>query len=113
MQTTVSCRRCGGSGSYSFNLKDGTTCYGCMGSGLQQVDINAEKSRQEKIVAKQEKEEARRAQYRAVMQEVSVELNLTYGPFDLDTALGLDKLNLAVSRATGRTLAQHRDARLS
>ena len=25
------CGRCGGSGDYSFNLKDGTLCYGCMG----------------------------------------------------------------------------------
>lgn len=25
------CRRCGGSGQYSFNLMDGTVCYGCMG----------------------------------------------------------------------------------
>lgn len=28
-----SCDRCGGSGHYSFNLVDGTMCYGCRGSG--------------------------------------------------------------------------------
>lgn len=29
------CRRCGGSGSYSFNYMHGTTCYGCNGCGHQ------------------------------------------------------------------------------
>ncbi|KAF6565415.1 hypothetical protein G9G63_09670 [Paenibacillus sp. EKM202P] len=28
------CKRCGGSGRYSFNLKDGSTCYGCGGAGV-------------------------------------------------------------------------------
>lgn len=27
------CKRCDGSGSYSFNLKDGRKCYGCNGKG--------------------------------------------------------------------------------
>jgi hypothetical protein len=27
------CGRCGGSGHYSFNLRDGTICFGCAGSG--------------------------------------------------------------------------------
>lgn len=27
------CGRCGGSGSYSFNMMDGDRCYGCGGSG--------------------------------------------------------------------------------
>jgi hypothetical protein len=27
------CSRCGGSGHYSFNLRDGTVCYGCGGVG--------------------------------------------------------------------------------
>lgn len=31
--TTKPCSRCGGSGHYSFNLKDGTRCYGCGGTG--------------------------------------------------------------------------------
>lgn len=29
-----SCSRCGGGGQYSFNLTDGSRCYGCGGSGL-------------------------------------------------------------------------------
>src|SRR5260221_10710130 len=31
--TTKDCPRCGGSGSHSFNLRDGTRCYGCGGTG--------------------------------------------------------------------------------
>jgi hypothetical protein len=27
------CSRCNGTGRYSYNLKDGSTCYGCGGSG--------------------------------------------------------------------------------
>lgn len=27
------CKRCGGSGHYSFNFRDGTRCYGCGGTG--------------------------------------------------------------------------------
>lgn len=30
---TQTCTRCGGSGQYSFNLLDGTKCYGCSGTG--------------------------------------------------------------------------------
>lgn len=30
---TTTCKRCGGSGSYSFNPMDGDLCYGCNGSG--------------------------------------------------------------------------------
>jgi hypothetical protein len=29
------CTRCGGSGHHSFNLRDGDTCWGCSGTGLQ------------------------------------------------------------------------------
>jgi len=31
----VTCRRCGGSGSHSFNAITGSVCFGCSGSGLQ------------------------------------------------------------------------------
>ncbi len=33
------CSRCGGSGHYSFNLMDGTRCYGCSGSGYNRQKI--------------------------------------------------------------------------
>ena len=29
------CTRCGGTGKYSFNLKDGDMCYGCKGTGMK------------------------------------------------------------------------------
>lgn len=32
---TQTCNRCGGSGRYSFNLRDGDMCYGCSGRGEQ------------------------------------------------------------------------------
>lgn len=32
INTTV-CTRCHGAGEYSYNLKDGTVCYGCGGTG--------------------------------------------------------------------------------
>src|SRR5258708_1071140 len=31
--TSIICPRCGGSGQHSFNLRDGTVCYGCGGVG--------------------------------------------------------------------------------
>lgn len=39
------CTRCHGSGKYSFNLKDGDTCYGCQGTGSQFTKRGAEASR--------------------------------------------------------------------
>lgn len=30
---STECSRCGGSGRFSFNLKDGTMCFGCQGTG--------------------------------------------------------------------------------
>lgn len=32
---TATCKRCGGSGSYSYCQKHGTTCFGCNGTGSQ------------------------------------------------------------------------------
>ena len=37
------CTRCGGSGEYSYNLKDGTRCYGCGGTGKQIVTPKGQK----------------------------------------------------------------------
>lgn len=35
------CPRCGGSGNYSYNSKDGTRCYGCNGSGISIQKVRA------------------------------------------------------------------------
>jgi len=34
---TETCSRCGGSGHYSYNQRTGTTCFKCLGSGLQRT----------------------------------------------------------------------------
>lgn len=39
---TVACDRCGGSGHYSFNPTNGTTCFGCNGSGKKLAPITEE-----------------------------------------------------------------------
>jgi len=36
---TKTCPRCGGSGNYSYNQKDGTICYGCMGKKIVPLTI--------------------------------------------------------------------------
>lgn len=36
------CKRCGGTGEYSFNLMDGTVCYGCMGKSLGESTTEAD-----------------------------------------------------------------------
>lgn len=43
---TTTCTRCSGSGRYSFNLKDGDVCYGCMGSGTVELTPAQVKSRE-------------------------------------------------------------------
>jgi hypothetical protein len=40
---TQTCKRCGGSGSYSFNPIDGDKCYGCGGTGKQIVAPKGQK----------------------------------------------------------------------
>lgn len=34
-----SCSRCNGSGHYSFNLQDGSMCWGCQGTGIERPKI--------------------------------------------------------------------------
>lgn len=38
--TKVTCSRCNGSGSYSFNYRRGTVCFGCEGAGTVMADEN-------------------------------------------------------------------------
>lgn len=62
-KSKVPCRRCGGSGKYSYNLIHGTKCYGCNGTGFQMVDLEKEKksierkqqNRAEEIASQEEK----------------------------------------------------------
>ena len=38
---TETCSRCGGSGHYSYNQRTGTTCFKCLGAGLQRTKRGA------------------------------------------------------------------------
>jgi DnaJ-class molecular chaperone len=56
---SVTCKRCGGSGKFSFNLIRGTVCFGCNGSGnilTTQAKINAVKKAKIKSATKKELE---------------------------------------------------------
>lgn len=61
------CKRCGGSGRYSWNQMDGDKCYGCMGSGIAVMTVrwytDAERARQDRAAEK-------RAEKKAEVQEV-------------------------------------------
>ncbi len=111
MKTKTTCGRCGGSGSYSFNLRDGTVCYGCMGSGFQLVDLNAVAKKQAAAANRLAKAMSQRDAYIAAMTAVKNEFNSEFG-FNLETALGVDQLNAAVYRKTGKNLVAHCKARL-
>lgn len=111
MKTKTTCGRCGGSGNYSFNLRDGTVCYGCMGSGFQFVDLAAV-ARKEAAAAKRFAAAMdRRNAYIAAMTAVKNKFNAEFG-FNIETQLGVDQLNAAVYRKTGKNLVAHCKARL-
>lgn len=66
------CKRCGGSGQYSFNLQDGTMCYGCNGAGVSgqttEADVIRKAVNRAKAAAKRaEKAKAERDAANAVM----------------------------------------------
>lgn len=68
------CKRCGGSGHYSYNSLDGTTCYGCHGSGKQVMDVRwytdsqraaMDRAAEKRAAAKEVKQEERRIKFAA------------------------------------------------
>ena len=68
------CKRCGGSGRYSWNQMDGDRCYGCGGSGIAVMTVRwyteAERARQDRAAekraeAKVVKAEAKRIRFAA------------------------------------------------
>lgn len=113
MKTKVTCRRCGGGGNYSFNLRDGTMCYGCNGSGFQMVDLVKESARKQRAAIKQTEQLARQQAVIQMTERVFAEFNPIYGPFDISTELGRDQLNCAVARALGKNIYRIRDERLN
>ena len=106
------CSRCGGSGNYSFNLIDGTKCYGCNGAGFVMVNVkNEERNAKVKEIKRIERERVckiNRDAYNAVIKE----MNPIYGPFDITTQKGVHDLNYAIASAIGKGIAQIRDERL-
>jgi DnaJ-class molecular chaperone len=106
MKTKQICTRCGGSGNYSFNMMDGTRCYGCSGSGFQMINLAAVAKKQASEAIKAARNEDRRQAHIAKAKRVQEELNRAFG-FDLTTELGWHKLNKAVFTTTGKDLAAH------
>lgn len=98
----ITCTRCGGSGSFSFNLRHGTMCYGCNGAGDVIVDAKAHA----KKLAAQAKREADRAATKARREVLACivwqELDEQLGPFTND-ARGSEALVQACQRAFGKT----------
>jgi Ni,Fe-hydrogenase I small subunit len=99
----ITCTRCGGSGSYSFNLARGTVCFGCEGAGF--VMVNAQKHAKAQVAKAARKAEAaatmaRRAELAA---KISAEMDALYGPFPANEKGAYDRM-VAVKRATGMTI---------
>lgn len=68
------CKRCGGSGHYSYNQMDGTRCYGCNGTGKQKMTVrwytdaqraSMDKAAEKRKVAIAQKNEERRIKFAA------------------------------------------------
>ncbi len=77
---TEECGRCCGTGHYSFNLIDGTMCYGCMGTGARtyktspKVRAAAKAKRDAKREASAAKREARAVSIRQSLEAFMVDL---------------------------------------
>jgi hypothetical protein len=112
--TKVTCRRCNGSGRYSFHIAKGTVCFGCNGLGSQMVDLKKElsqkKASEKRRLAKQEKRELVMAATTAVLKELNQVFN---DVFDIETQLGIDQLNKAVGEKFGKSIWLIRDERLA
>lgn len=111
--TKRTCTRCGGSGNYLYNHLHGTMCYGCNGTGVQMVDVKAEARKQAAAAKRTAAAEAKQEIVRAASAKTIETLNALYGPFDINTELGRDQLNLATFRAIGKSIWQVRDELLS
>lgn len=83
------CKRCGGSGHYSFNLMDGTVCYGCNGNRVTGETTEADAIRKaenrakarDRRAAKAEAEAAKAREVIATWREANAELVAALEPF--------------------------------
>lgn len=60
------CKRCGGSGRYSFNYRDGTMCLACRGSGKENKEVRWYTDKQREAL---DRAAEKRAEAKAVKQE--------------------------------------------
>ena len=98
----ATCTRCGGSGAYSFNLRDGSKCYGCMGQGFTLVDAAKEARAAKARAARSAKQAAQREAREELAAAVRAELDAEFGPFS-DDAIGGQNRVWACQRAYGCT----------
>jgi hypothetical protein len=108
----IKCTRCGGTGRFSFNLRDGTKCYGCEGAGTVTVD---EKKHARGLAAAEKRRAdalAKQAAREVIAAEVWAEMNATLGPFP-DDAKGAYDLVTACQRTHGKTPGQIVNERLA
>lgn len=114
MKAQKDCGRCCGKGYIpAFGHVAGGTCFNCMGRGFFVVNVAAEQRKQKAADARRAQSEARAEMMKAAFAAVVAEMNATFGPFEVATARGLDALNCAVARATGKDLGQHRNQRIT
>jgi Ni,Fe-hydrogenase I small subunit len=108
----ATCPRCGGSGSYSFNLTRGTVCFGCEGAGFVMVNA-AKQAKADAARAIRNAKQAAQATLRAELAaSIGAEMNALYGPFP-DTERGTYDLMTACQRATGKTVGDMVNAALA
>lgn len=81
----VNCGRCGGSGRFSFNLKDGDRCYGCNGSGFAMVDPEKYAKAQ---AANAKREETKKAGIAAKVEVGQKRLDAWHEKYQNDPRLG-------------------------
>ena len=84
-----------------------------MGRGFFVVNVAAEQRKQAASDRRNAEAAAKREANIAALEAVVAEMNSKFGPFNVETELGLDMLNCAVARATGKDLYQHRAQRLA
>ena len=114
MNTKKECGRCCGKGYIpAFGHVAGGTCFNCMGRGFFVVNDATEERKQAAQAKREAIAAARSEKMKAAFAEVVAEMNATFGPFEVATAMGLDALNCAVARATGKDLGQHRNQRIA
>ena len=64
------CPRCSGSGNYSFNLLDGSVCYGCFGRGYIVTNVRAYTEKEyNRMVANKERARKRKEEERAAREK--------------------------------------------